>query len=97
MAELAMWYQSAAASGLFLAASLAGIPTADADPVALPAMTSTGGGPIIGGGDAAAQHRISQQLTSLGNAEVQEVDGSDAAQFITGAAAVSNRDLAFRL
>ena len=55
-----------AAGGLFLAASLAGIPTAGADPtVRLPAMTSTGGGPIIGGGDAAAQQRISLQLVSF--------------------------------
>jgi hypothetical protein len=83
---------------LFLSASLAGIAASAADPaVTLPAMTSNGGGPIIGGGDAAAEHRISQQLTSLGNPDIQEVDGSDAAQFITTAAqiiGVSNRDLA---
>jgi hypothetical protein len=54
-------------------------------------MTSGGGGPIIGGGSNAG---ISQQLTSLGNPNVQEVDGSDAAQFITAAAAVSNPQLA---
>jgi hypothetical protein len=65
MAELAMWYRSLAAGGLFLAACLAGVPTADADPVTLPAMTSAGGGPIIGGGDAAAQQRISLQLVSF--------------------------------
>jgi hypothetical protein len=80
---------------VFLAASLAGIPTADADPtVTLPAMTSTGGGPIIGGGDAAAQQRMSLQLVSFKDPNVQEVDGSDAAQFTTAAAAASNRDLA---
>jgi hypothetical protein len=56
-------------------------------------MTSSGGGPIIGGGTA-AQQGISQQLTSLGNPNVQEVDGSDAAQFITAAAGVANPQLA---
>ena len=56
-------------------------------------MASTGSGPIIGGGGAAAQ-QMSQQLKSLGDPNVQEVDGSDAAQFITAAAAVTNRDLA---
>jgi hypothetical protein len=80
---------------LFLAASLAGISTADADPtVALPAMRSTGDGPIIGGGDAPAQQRMSLQLVSFKDPNVQEVDGSDAAQFITAAAAVPNRGLA---
>src|SRR5271166_961286 len=65
-----------AAGELFLAALLAGIPTAGADPtVTLPAMTSTGGGPIIGGGDAAAQQRISLQLVSFKSPNVQEVDG----------------------
>ena len=87
-------HMSMAAGELFLAASLAGIPTAGADPtVTLPAMTSTGGGPIIGGGDAAAQQRISSQLVSFKSPNVQEVDGSGAAQFIT-AATFSNRDLA---
>jgi hypothetical protein len=72
---------SMAAGGLFLAASLAGIPTAGADPtVTLPAMTSTGGGPI--------------KLVSFKSPNVQEVDGSGAAQFITAAATFSNRDLA---
>jgi hypothetical protein len=72
---------SMAAGGLFLAASLAGIPTAGADPtVRLPAMTSTGGGPI--------------KLVSFKSPNVQEVDGSGAAQFITAAATFSNRDLA---
>jgi hypothetical protein len=70
---------------------LAGMPTGQADPVTLPAMTSGGGGPIIGGGNNAG---IAQQLTSLGNPNVQEVDGSDAAQFITAAAAVNNPQLA---
>jgi hypothetical protein len=80
--------------GVLLAACvpfLAGMPTGHADPVTLPAMTSGGGGPIIGGGNNAG---IAQQLTSLGNPNVQEVDGSDAAQFITAAAAVTNPQLA---
>jgi hypothetical protein len=73
---------------------IAGMPSARADPtVTLPPMTSSGGGPIIGGGSA-GQQGISQQLTSLGNPNVQEVDGSDAAQFITAAAAVPNSQLA---
>ncbi len=66
-------------------------PAATADPVTLPPMTSTGGGPIIGGGNNAG---IAQQLTGLGNPNVQEVDGSAAAQFITVAAAVANPQLA---
>lgn len=71
---------------------LVGTPTATADPsVTLPAMTSSGGGAIIGGGNNAG---ISQQLTGLGNPNVQEVDGADAAQFITAAAAVANPQLA---
>ena len=82
---------SVAACCLFLGAAV-GIPTAVADPtVTLPPMTSTSGGSIIGGGSNAA---ISQQLTSLGNPNVQEVDGSDAAQFITAAAALANPQLA---
>jgi hypothetical protein len=56
-------------------------------------MTSGGGGPVIGGGTAAAS-QISQQLFSFGRPDVQEVDGSDAAQFITAAAAVANPQLA---
>jgi len=80
-----------AACGLPLCSS-AVAPMATADPtVTLPPMTSGGGGPIIGGGNNAG---ISQQLTSLGNPNVQEVDGSDAAQFITAAAAVTNPQLA---
>ena len=70
---------------------LTGMPTGQADPVTLPAMTSGGGGPIIGGGNNVG---IAQQLTSLGNPNIQEVDGSDAAQFITAAAAVTNSQLA---
>ncbi len=72
---------------------LVGMPAADADPsVTLPPMTSSGGGPIIGGGSAA--QGISQQLFSFGNPNIQEVDGSDASQFITAAGAVSNTQLA---
>jgi hypothetical protein len=70
----------------------AGTPTAGADPTAaLPAMASSGGGPIIGGGSNAG---ITQQLFSFGKPDVQEVDGSDAAQFITAAAGVANQQLA---
>ena len=70
----------------------AGLPTAGADPTgALPAMTSSGGGPIIGGGSNAG---IAQQLFSFGAPNVQEVDGSDAAQFITSAAASTSSQLA---
>ncbi|OBG27473.1 hypothetical protein [Mycobacterium sp. E3198] len=76
---------------LVAACGLLCAPAASADPVTLPPMTSGGGGPIIGGGNNSG---ISQQLTGLGNPNVQEVDGSDAAQFITAAAAVSNPQLA---
>lgn len=74
-----------AACGLWCA------PAATADPVTLPPMTSGGGGPIIGGGN---NPGIAQQLIGLGNPNVQEVDGPDAAQFINAAAAVSNPQLA---
>ncbi|OBL16718.1 hypothetical protein A5646_06020 [Mycobacterium sp. 1245499.0] len=72
-----------------------GLPAAGADPAAaLPAMTSSGSGPIIGGGSTAGQG-ISQQLFSFGKPDVvQEVDGSDAAQFINAAAGVANQQLA---
>ncbi|HKI42203.1 MAG: hypothetical protein P4L48_02890 [Mycobacterium sp.] len=76
----------AAGCGLSLCA-----PLAAADPVTLPPMTATGGGPIIGGGNNAG---IAQQLTGLGNPNVQEVDGSDAAQFITAAAGAASPQLA---
>ncbi|OBG59577.1 hypothetical protein [Mycobacterium sp. E3339] len=70
----------------------AGVAPAGADPSsALPAMTSSGGGPIIGGGSNAG---IAQQLFSFGTPNVQEVDGSDAAQFITAASASANSQLA---
>jgi hypothetical protein len=76
---------------LFAAAVVVG-PRAVADPAAtLPPMTSTKAGPIIGGG---AGGSIAQQLTSLNNPDVQEVDGSDAAGFITAAASVANPQLA---
>lgn len=69
------------------------MPTAVADPTGtLPPMAATNGGPIIGGGGAASQ--MSQQLKSLGDPNVQEVDGPDAAQFIAAAAGISDRDLA---
>jgi hypothetical protein len=81
-------------AALALAAAV-GAPTAGADPsAALPPLTSSGAGPIIGGGSAAAQG-ISQQLFSFGNPSVvQEVDGSDAVQFITAAASGANTQLA---
>ncbi|MGD1172099.1 hypothetical protein ACKUVQ_04160 [Mycobacterium seoulense] len=67
-------------------------PAAGADPtVALPPMTSTGATPIIGGGSNAG---IAAQLFSFGTPNVQEVDGSDAAQFITAAAGSANQQLA---
>lgn len=76
-----------------LALGALGLPTAVADPTGtLPPMTATNGGPIIGGGGAASQ--MSQQLKSLGDPNVQEVDGPDAAQFIAAAAGISDRDLA---
>ncbi|MGE2817129.1 hypothetical protein ACQI5H_18580 [Mycobacterium heidelbergense] len=87
---MALRIGAAIAAGVLSLSAVAGIPTATAD-VTLPAMTSGGGGAIIGGGN---NPGISQQLTSLGNPNVQEVDGSDAAQFITAAAAVSNAQLA---
>lgn len=73
----------------------AGPAQAGADPAGgLPPMASSGSGPIIGGGSAAAQG-ITQQLFSFGNPSgVQEVDGSDAAQFITAAAGAANPQLA---
>ena len=73
----------------------AGVPTAGAAPaVTLPPMASSGSGPIIGG-SSAAQSGISQQLFGFGNPSVvQEVDGSDAVQFITAAGAVANQQLA---
>ncbi len=76
---------------LVAACGLMAAPAAAADPVTLPPMTSGGGGAIIGGGNNAG---ISQQLIGLGNPNVQEVDGGDAAQFINAAAAVSNPQLA---
>lgn len=80
---------------LLVLGAAAGMPAAGADPSgALPAMTSSGAGPIIGGGSTAGQG-ISQQLFSFGNPNlVQEVDGSDAAQFITAAAGAANQQLA---
>jgi hypothetical protein len=81
------------AYGVAVLAAVCGLamPAAAADPVTLPAMTAGGGGPIIGGGNNAG---IAAQLTGFGKPDVQEVDGSDAAQFITAAAAVSNPQLA---
>jgi hypothetical protein len=83
---------SAVALSLTFALLVALARTAEADPApGLPAMTSTGSGPVVGGGTNAA---IAQQLFSFKDPNVQEVDGSDAAQFINAAAALTNRDLA---
>lgn len=80
---------------LLAVGAAAGLPPADADPAAgLPPMASSGSGPIIGGGSAAAQG-IAQQLFSFGNPHVvNEVDGSDAAQFIDSAAGAASQQLA---
>ena len=81
-----------AVAALALGVAVAVTPAAGADPsVALPPMTSSGGGPIIGGGSNAG---IAQQLFSFGTPNVQEVDGTDAAQFVTAAAASANPQLA---
>lgn len=73
-------------------AAVAIVPPAGADPTAaLPPMASTGSGPIIGGGSNAG---IAAQLFSFGTPNVQEVDGSDAAQFVTAAAGAANQQLA---
>jgi hypothetical protein len=89
---------SGAVCGVALASLLGpvdGTPVAAGDPnVTLPTMTSSNGGPIIGGGDDAAQRRISLQLTSRNNPDIQEVDGSDAAAFINAAAGVADPQLA---
>lgn len=72
----------------FCALAIAGTPTAGADPDAsLPPLASTGGGPIIGGGDEDAQYRISLQLTGFGYPDAEGADGADAAAFITASAA----------
>jgi hypothetical protein len=78
-----------AALGLALGAVVA-TPMATADPVTLPTMTAGSGGPIIGGGGGGG---VAQQLIGLGRPNVQEVDGSDAAQFINAAAGVSDPQL----
>lgn len=80
---------------LLAVGAAAGLPPADADPAAgLPPMASSGSGPIIGGDSAAAQG-IAQQLFSFGNPHVvNEVDGSDAAQFIDSAAGAASQQLA---
>ncbi|VAZ88846.1 hypothetical protein [Mycobacterium pseudokansasii] len=81
-----------AVCGLSLGA-LTVAPKAVAEPtVTLPPMTSTGSGPMIAGPGAAPG--LSQQLTGLNNPNVQEVDGSDAAQFIIAAASVTDPQLA---
>jgi hypothetical protein len=79
------------AVALLALGAAAGMPVAGAD-ATLPAMTSSGSGPIIGGGSAAGPG-IAQQLFSFGKPEVQEVDGNDAAQYITTAAAGTSSQL----
>ncbi|WAC93387.1 hypothetical protein [Mycobacterium sp. Aquia_213] len=82
-------------AGIAACALFAGVPHADADTgVALPPVTSTGSGPIIGGADAEAQGRYSRQFVDLGKPDVQQVDGSDAGTFIAAAAGVTDRQLA---
>jgi hypothetical protein len=83
-------YARLAAAWLCLCA-VAGMAVATADPVTLPPMTSSGGGPIVGAGSNSA---VSQQLFGFASSNVQEVDGSDAAGFFTAAAAVANPQLA---
>jgi hypothetical protein len=78
------------AAALLSAAGL-GAPVAAAD-VALPPITPTYGGPIIGGGDEAAQARIALQLNSFDNPDVQESDGNAAAGFIAASAGSANPD-----
>jgi len=81
---------SLVAASLVLAA-VAGPPAAAADPAAaLPPLTS-GGGPIIGGGTNAG---VAQQLIDLADPDIQQGDGTNAANFINAAAAVTNEQLA---
>lgn len=75
--------------------ALIAAPTTYADPtVTLPPMTSTDAGPILGDGHSGLQQPISQQLISFDNPDIQQVDGTDAAQFVTAAADVANREVA---
>ncbi|TVS86675.1 hypothetical protein [Mycobacterium helveticum] len=81
---------SLVAASLVLAA-VAGPPAAAADPAAaLPPLTS-GGGSIIGGGTNAG---VAQQLIDLADPDIQQGDGTDAANFINAAASVTNEQLA---
>jgi hypothetical protein len=83
------------AAGAVSLAAVLGMPAPHADPgAALPPLPSTGSGPIISGGDEAAQRRMSLQLLSIGGPDVQHGDGSDAAAFIGDAAALGNPRLA---
>ncbi|MEB4105587.1 hypothetical protein OSJ30_09270 [Mycobacterium ulcerans] len=83
------------AAWVLCAGAVVGAPPVQAAPGAvLPPIPSTGGGPIIGGGDEAAQSRIARQLMSVGNADVQEGDGADAASFIMDSAQVADSRLA---
>lgn len=83
------------AAWVLCAGAVVGAPPVLAAPGAvLPPIPSTGGGPIIGGGDEAAQSRIARQLMSVGNADVQEGDGADAASFIMDSARVADSRLA---
>ncbi|WP_116672236.1 hypothetical protein [Mycobacterium kubicae] len=87
MATIALTVRIAACAVLLWVSAA---PAASADPVTLPPMTPTGAGPIIGGGGGGP---IAQQLTSLGNPNVQELDGNDAAAFINAAASTANPQL----
>ncbi|MGF2944670.1 hypothetical protein [Mycobacterium sp. Lab-001] len=71
--------------------AVAGPGAAHADPTAtLPPLTS-GGGPIIGGGASAG---IAKQLIDLAKPDIQQGDGTDAANFISAAASVTDQELA---
>ena len=86
---MSMRIGSLAACALTVAALCAPATAVAAD--TLPPMNATNGGPIIGGGGNPSQ--MTQQLKSLNDPNVQEVDGPDAAQFIAAAAGLANRDL----
>lgn len=79
-----------AAGGLSLGAVF-GMPAAAADPTAILPPLISGGGPIIGGGTSAG---IAQQLIDLANPDIQQGDGTDAADFINAAASVTSEQLA---
>lgn len=86
--------RSIAVGALCLGVSFAVPPAVAAPEATLPPIASTGGGPIIGISDQAAEIRMSGQLSTLGSPDVQEGNGADAASFIMDAAGVANNRLA---